>query len=89
MNASESLEGLGTFDFVVVVAYVLVTLGIVYRASRHQHNTDDYFPMWTHEWHEGQRSDVLGTPLQPFIPHQVYFDVDSGYISCDDSDVGV
>lgn len=43
MNASESLEGLGTIDFVVVVAYVLVTLGIVYRASRHQHNTDDFF----------------------------------------------
>jgi hypothetical protein len=43
VNASESLEGLGTFDFIVVVAYVLVTLGIVYRASRHQHDTDDYF----------------------------------------------
>jgi SSS family solute:Na+ symporter len=37
------LEGLGAVDFVVVVAYVLLTLGIVYRASRHQHDTDDYF----------------------------------------------
>ena len=36
-----------------------------------EYNTDDYFPMWTHEWHEGQWSDVLATPLQPFIPHQV------------------
>lgn len=38
-----SLSGLETFDFVVVVAYVLVTLGIVYRASQNQHDTDDYF----------------------------------------------
>ncbi|HMC12347.1 MAG TPA: sodium/solute symporter [Pirellulaceae bacterium] len=38
-----SLSGLEAFDFVVVVLYVLVTLGIVYRASRHQHNTDDFF----------------------------------------------
>jgi solute:Na+ symporter, SSS family len=43
VKSSDSFEGLVTFDFVVVVAYVLVTLGIVYRASRHQHNTDDFF----------------------------------------------
>ena len=43
MNASGGLSGLETFDFVVVVLYVLVTLGIVYRASRRQHDTDDYF----------------------------------------------
>ena len=43
MNSSASLPGLETFDFVVVVLYVLATLAIVYRASRKQHNTDDYF----------------------------------------------
>jgi len=41
--ANRSLTGLETFDFVVVVLYVLVTLAIVYRASRHQHDTEDYF----------------------------------------------
>src|SRR5947207_1071885 len=43
VNASNSLPGLEAFDFVVVVLYILATLGIVYRASRHQHNTDDFF----------------------------------------------
>ena len=43
MNASNSLTGLETFDFVVVVLYILATLAIVYRASRHQQNTDDFF----------------------------------------------
>jgi solute:Na+ symporter, SSS family len=37
------LAGLEPFDFVVVVLYILLTLGIVYWASRRQHNTDDYF----------------------------------------------
>jgi solute:Na+ symporter, SSS family len=41
--ASPSTTGLEWFDFVVVVLYVLVTLGIVYRASRHQRDTDDFF----------------------------------------------
>jgi SSS family solute:Na+ symporter len=36
-------RGLEPFDFVVVVLYVLATLGIVVWASRRQHNTDDYF----------------------------------------------
>src|SRR3954452_24562121 len=36
-------EGLKTFDIVVVVLYVLATMYIVYRASRHQKDTDDYF----------------------------------------------
>jgi len=36
-------DGLKTFDVVVVVLYVLTTLYIVYRASRHQKNTDDFF----------------------------------------------
>src|SRR5213080_2299353 len=43
VNASNSLSGLEAFDFVVVVLYILATLAIVYRASRHQHNTDDFF----------------------------------------------
>jgi SSS family transporter len=43
VNASNSLSGLETFDFVVVVLYIVATLAIVYRASRHQHNTDDFF----------------------------------------------
>ena len=37
------LPGLEAFDYAVVVLYVLVTLGIVYLASRRQHNTEDYF----------------------------------------------
>src|SRR6476620_124336 len=36
-------EGLKTFDVVVVVLYVLATMYIVYRASRHQKDTDDFF----------------------------------------------
>ncbi len=36
-------DGLKTFDVVVVVLYVLVTLYIVYRASLNQKNTDDFF----------------------------------------------
>jgi SSS family solute:Na+ symporter len=36
-------DGLKTFDMVVVVLYVLTTLVIVYRASLHQKNTDDFF----------------------------------------------
>ena len=45
MSAStdQTLTGLHPFDFVVVVLYILLTLGIVYWASRRQHNTDDYF----------------------------------------------
>jgi solute:Na+ symporter, SSS family len=43
VNASNSLSGLEIFDFVVVVLYIVATLAIVYRASRHQHNTDDFF----------------------------------------------
>src|SRR3954452_7538662 len=43
VNAPNSLSGLEVFDFIVVVLYIVATLGIVYRASRHQHNTDDYF----------------------------------------------
>jgi solute:Na+ symporter, SSS family len=42
-TASRSLPGLETFDFVVVVLYILVTGVIVYRASRHQHDTEDFF----------------------------------------------
>jgi solute:Na+ symporter, SSS family len=40
---SRPLSGLETFDFAVVVLYVLVTIGIVFWASRRQHNTEDYF----------------------------------------------
>jgi SSS family solute:Na+ symporter len=36
-------DGLKTFDVVVVVLYVLATMYIVYRASLHQKNTDDFF----------------------------------------------
>jgi solute:Na+ symporter, SSS family len=43
VKSSESLSGLASFDFVVVVLYVLATLVIVYRASQRQHSTDDYF----------------------------------------------
>jgi SSS family solute:Na+ symporter len=43
VNAPGGLSGLEFFDFVVVVLYVLVTIGIVYRASRRQHDTDDFF----------------------------------------------
>src|SRR4029079_19108801 len=43
VNAHNSLSGLETFDFVVVVLYIVATLAIVYRAARHQHNTDDFF----------------------------------------------
>src|SRR5262245_1686635 len=43
VNASNNLSGLEIFDFVVVVLYIVATLAIVYRASRHQHNTDDFF----------------------------------------------
>jgi SSS family solute:Na+ symporter len=42
-DSNRSLPGLEAFDFVVVVLYVLVTLGIVSWASRHQKSTDDYF----------------------------------------------
>ena len=42
-TAIAALPGLEAFDFVVVVLYVLVTLGIVYRASRRQHDTEDFF----------------------------------------------
>jgi solute:Na+ symporter, SSS family len=37
------LAGLEILDYVVVVVYVVLTLAIVYRAARHQHNTDDFF----------------------------------------------
>lgn len=37
------LSGLETFDRIVVVLYVAVTLYIVYRASRKQHDTEDFF----------------------------------------------
>jgi len=40
---NRSLSGLETFDYVVVLLYVALTLVIVYRASRHQQNTDDFF----------------------------------------------
>jgi len=43
VNAPNSLSGLEVFDFIVVVLYIVATLAIVYRASRHQHNTDDFF----------------------------------------------
>src|SRR5947199_8594093 len=43
VNDAPSLPGLEAFDFVVVVLYIAATLAIVYRASRHQHNTDDFF----------------------------------------------
>src|SRR6185295_11215443 len=43
VNTSTSLSGLEVFDFVVVVLYILATLAIVYRASKHQHDTDDFF----------------------------------------------
>jgi SSS family solute:Na+ symporter len=43
VGTTQPLTGLETFDYVVVVLYVLLTLGIVYRAARHQHNTDDFF----------------------------------------------
>src|SRR5262245_49937898 len=43
VNASNNFSGLEVFDFVVVVLYIIATLVIVYRASRHQHNTDDFF----------------------------------------------
>jgi SSS family transporter len=43
VKSSGSLSGLETFDFVVIVLYVLVTAAIVYRASRHQHDTEDFF----------------------------------------------
>jgi solute:Na+ symporter, SSS family len=42
-SANRPLTGLESFDYVVVVLYVLATLGICYRASRHQHDTEDYF----------------------------------------------
>jgi len=42
-SANRALPGLEAFDFVVVVAYVLVTVAICYRASRRQHDTEDYF----------------------------------------------
>lgn len=42
-TANRPLSGLEAFDFVVVVLYVLVTLVICYRASRKQHDTEDYF----------------------------------------------
>src|SRR6476661_3539312 len=41
--ANQALSGLETFDYVVVVLYVLVTLVIVYRVARRQRNTDDFF----------------------------------------------
>lgn len=37
------LSGLETFDRIVVVVYVLITLYIVYRASRKQRDTEDFF----------------------------------------------
>jgi SSS family solute:Na+ symporter len=40
---NEFLREQQTFDFAVVVLYVLVTIGIVVWASRRQHNTEDYF----------------------------------------------
>ena len=42
-STDQPLAGLEPFDFVVVVLYILLTLGIVYWASRRQHDTDDYF----------------------------------------------
>jgi solute:Na+ symporter, SSS family len=42
-TAKQAQTGLETFDFVVVVLYVLLTATIVYRVSRRQHNTDDFF----------------------------------------------
>jgi SSS family solute:Na+ symporter len=41
--APSSVAGLEWFDYAVVLLYVLVTLGIVYWASRRQHDTDDFF----------------------------------------------
>jgi solute:Na+ symporter, SSS family len=41
--AKTSLPGLETLDYVVMLLYVLLTLAIVYRASRHQKDTDDFF----------------------------------------------
>ena len=43
MNTQKGLSGLETFDFIVFVLYIVARLAIVYRASRHQHNTDDFF----------------------------------------------
>src|SRR5262249_60180850 len=40
---NQPMVGLETLDYVVVVLYVLLTLAIVYRAARHQRNTDDFF----------------------------------------------
>lgn len=42
-SAGNSLTGLGALDFVVVVLYIAVTGVIVWRASRKQHDTDDFF----------------------------------------------
>jgi solute:Na+ symporter, SSS family len=43
VSTDRPLPGLEMLDYVVVVLYVLLTLAIVYRASRHQQNTDDFF----------------------------------------------
>lgn len=42
-TANQALSGLEWFDYVVVVLYVLTTLGIVYWASLRQRNTEDFF----------------------------------------------
>jgi solute:Na+ symporter, SSS family len=43
MVAATNDSGLQTLDYLAIVAYLLVMLGIGYRASRRQANTDDYF----------------------------------------------
>ena len=35
--------GLELLDYVVVALYILLTIWIVYRASRHQRDTEDFF----------------------------------------------
>src|SRR5437868_2852697 len=42
-NSIPASRGLEWLDFAVVASYVLVTLGIVYWASRRQHGTEDFF----------------------------------------------
>ena len=41
--SDRSLEGLEAFDYVVVLLYIALTLVIVYRVSRRQKDTEDFF----------------------------------------------
>ena len=43
MNGASTSSGLELLDYLAVAAYLAVTLAILYRAGRKQHDTEDFF----------------------------------------------